>query len=162
MLNSFLHNLSQLITPAMNDTTRNSGSDSSDRLIDSTSSASSVAESNANRNHEQREVILKLVMSWLAVFLVLIAAVGAFGYLIFVGISQDVWLMLAREQFPLVVGLPGSAAIALFVVLVLRISSGPINIEFGKMKFEGAAAPIVFWLFCFLALSSMVKILWIS
>jgi hypothetical protein len=112
--------------------------------------------------HMLREDFLKLVMSWLAVFLVLIAAVVAFGYLIFVGISQDVWLVLAREQFPLVIGLPGSAAIALFVVLVLRISSGPINIEFGKMKFEGAAAPIVFWLFCFLALATMVKLLWIS
>ena len=110
----------------------------------------------------QREDMLKLVMSWIAVFLVLIAAVVAFGYLILVGISKDVWLTLAREQFPLVIGLPGSAAIALFVVLVLRISSGPMKIEFGKMKFEGAAAPIVFWLVCFLALATMVKLLWIT
>jgi len=146
----------------MNDNAINPTSDTSRSREADSQSKLSIMESVSDNSHEQREHILKLVMSWLAVFLVLIAAVSAFGYLIFVGISQDVWLILAREQFPLVVGLPGSAAIALFVVLVLRISSGPINIEFGKMKFEGAAAPIVFWLFCFLALASMVKILWIS
>lgn len=113
-------------------------------------------------SYEQREHFLKLVMSWLAVLLVLVAAVAAFGYLIVIGISQDVWLSLARDQFPLVIGLPGSASIALFVVLVLRISSGPITLEFGKVKFEGAAAPIVFWLFCFLALATMVEVLWID
>lgn len=112
--------------------------------------------------YKQREDFLKLVMSWLAVLLVLVAAVAAFGYLIVIGISQDVWLNLARDQFPLVIGLPGSASIALFVVLVLRISSGPITLELGSVKFAGAAAPIVFWLFCFLALATMVEVLWID
>jgi hypothetical protein len=55
-----------------------------------------------------------------------------------------------------------SAIAALFIVLVLRIAAGPIEVELGPLKFRGAAAPVVFWLICFVAIALMIKLLWVS
>jgi hypothetical protein len=50
---------------------------------------------------------------------------------------------------------------ALFLVLVLRMAAGPIEVKMGGLEFKGAAAPIVFWLICFLAIAISIKSLWI-
>ena len=65
-----------------------------------------------------------------------------------------------RAQFAAVVGLPSAALAALMVVLVLEGASGPIKFSGMGFSFEGAAAPIVFWVICFLAIAFAIKLLW--
>ena len=104
---------------------------------------------------------LRRTMSWIAVVLIALFAVLALGRVVYLAYAKSAWLDLAQRQFPAMVGLPLSAVAALFVVLVLRMSSGPIEVEIGALKFKGAAAPIVFWLLCFLAIAGAIKMLWL-
>ena len=73
---------------------------------------------------------------------------------------EEFWIPIAKEHFSAIVGLPMAALAALCIVLVLRISSGPLEFEGWGLKFKGAAAPIVFWLLCFLAMAGAIKLLW--
>ena len=70
------------------------------------------------------------------------------------------WQTLVSEQFPVMVALPLAGLGSLFLTLVLRISTGPIEFEVAKVKFKGGAAPIVFWGLCFLCCVLAIKLLW--
>ena len=84
------------------------------------------------------------------------------GYVLVWGTQEGLLMGLAETQFSAIIGVPVLVALSLFVVLVLRISTGPMKIEIGKLKFQGAAAPIIFWLLCFLAISTVFKMLWVA
>jgi hypothetical protein len=105
---------------------------------------------------------LRIVMAWLAVVATAFLGVAAFTLVLWRGFRDQAWLSIAQQNFPAVIGLPMSAIAALFIVLVLRIAAGPIEVELGPLKFKGAAAPVVFWLICFLAIALMIKLLWVS
>jgi hypothetical protein len=51
------------------------------------------------------------------------------------------WQCFIKDQFPVIVALPMAGLGALFVTLVLRISSGPIEFEVAGLKFKGGSAP---------------------
>ena len=72
------------------------------------------------------------------------------------------WQNLIKDQFPVVIGIPMAGAGALFVTLVLRISSGPIEFKVAGVSFKGGSAPIVFWVLCFLVLVLAIKMLWLK
>jgi hypothetical protein len=74
--------------------------------------------------------------------------------------KEQAWLKVTQDHFAAIVGLPAAACGSLFLVLVLRLASGPITIKMPGFQFEGAAAPIVFWVICFLAMASAIKMLW--
>jgi hypothetical protein len=104
---------------------------------------------------------LRRTMSWVAVVLVTIFAIAALSRVVYLAFAERSFFDIAQKQLPAVVGVPLSAVASLFVVLVLRMSSGPIEIELRKLKFKGAAAPIVFWLACFLGIAGAIKMLWL-
>ena len=105
---------------------------------------------------------LRIVMAWLTVIATASLAVAAFTLVLWRGFTDQAWLTIAQQHFAAVIGLPMSAIAALFIVLVLRIAAGPIEVELGPLKFRGAAAPVVFWLICFVAIALMIKLLWVS
>jgi hypothetical protein len=74
--------------------------------------------------------------------------------------DQELWIPVAKQHFAAIVGLPMAALASLIIVLVLRVSAGPIEVEAWGLKFKGASAPIVFWILCFLAISASIKMLW--
>jgi uncharacterized membrane protein YjgN (DUF898 family) len=61
---------------------------------------------------------------------------------------------IAEHFAALLVGIPMSALIAMCVVILLRFSAEPIEFEGLSFEFRGASGQVVFWVFCFLALSS--------
>lgn len=101
-------------------------------------------------------------MGWAAVILIVLFAVLLFVLFLQRAIEEKPWLSIAQKQFAAVIGLPMAALAALFVVLVLGLTSGLVEVEFWSFKFKGAAAPIVFWVMCFLAIAGAIKLLWIS
>jgi hypothetical protein len=111
-------------------------------------------------NEMDGESRLRQIMSWVAVGLVTCMAIFFFGLIGRRGMEEHAWLKVTQDHFAAVVGLPASAVGALFLVLVLRMADGPIEFEVGAVKFKGAAAPIVFWLLCFLGIASAIKMLW--
>ena len=97
---------------------------------------------------------------------VLIAGILFGGFFVFGGMFQRFndprMLSTMIEHFPATIGLPSSALAALFIVVFLESSSGPIEFEGLGFKFKGASGPIVLWVFCFLAMAGAIKLLWAS
>lgn len=104
---------------------------------------------------------LQIIMSWIVV-----AILTCFGVFALMGLTSvhetegDYWKTLIREQFPVLVGLPMAGLGSLFVTLVLRISTGELSFEIAGLKFKGGAAPIVFWVICFLSVAISIRFLW--
>jgi hypothetical protein len=67
---------------------------------------------------------------------------------------------LFDEHPAAMLGLPLIAIGALCLVLILRGTSGPIELEVLGLKFKGAAGPIIMWVLTFLAMALAVKLLW--
>ncbi len=77
------------------------------------------------------------------------------------GLSDNGWIVvIAREHFAAVVGLPAAAVASMCIVLFLEYSTGPIEFEGLGFKFRGAAGPVVLWVFCFIAITIAIKVLW--
>jgi len=55
-----------------------------------------------------------------------------------------------------------SALGALCIVLLLRLSSGPLEFKAIGFEFRGASGQVVLWVVCFLAMVASVKLLWLS
>lgn len=107
--------------------------------------------------------LLQQVMSWVVVVVLTAFAVAALYRLFTFSEPQETfWEDLFRYQFPVVVGMPMAGLGALFVTLVLRISNGPLEFDIGGLSFKGGAAPIVFWVICFMCITGAMKMLWID
>ena len=104
----------------------------------------------------QRTVLIWLQTIVLGVVMVVLAV--AWLYLFFDNLT------VVRDQFKAhfaaVMGLPAIGMGAIVLVLTLRYTEGPIKFEGLGFKFEGAAAPIVFWIMAFLAMCVGAKLLW--
>ena len=108
--------------------------------------------------HRQR---FQLVVSWIVVTIMILFGVYALIKLSSVHETKgEFWKTLVRDQFPVVVGLPMAGLGALFVTLILRISTGKLEFEAAGLKFKGGAAPIVFWIICFFSIVLSIKMLW--
>lgn len=101
----------------------------------------------------------RLIITWIVgIAFILFAGASVFfvGYL---GIHPDLW-QIYTNHFQVILGLPCAAFAALFIVLVLKESSG--NIEFSGLGFvfKGASGQIVLWIFVYLAIAGTIKLLW--
>lgn len=97
--------------------------------------------------------------------MVLLASYG-FVYIIIQtirpGNPEENWLLsVLHKQFAAALGVPMSAAAALCIVLLLETAAGPIEIELQWLKFRGAAAPVILWILCFLAMTFALSWLWV-
>jgi hypothetical protein len=104
--------------------------------------------------------VLAIISRWVVVVLFFLFVAGvtwSFGY---GGVNPDVFRIVVLENFAASVGLPAAAAAALFIVLVLKVTSGPIEFEGLGFRFKGASGPIVLWVMCFLSMVFGIKALW--
>jgi hypothetical protein len=107
---------------------------------------------NSERPSPSSEDRLRIVMAWLAVVGTAFLGVSAFTLVLWRGFRDQAWLSTAQQHFAAVIGLPMSAIAALFIVLVLRIASGPIEVELGPLKFNrcrGTCSVLVDLLYCY-------------
>jgi hypothetical protein len=57
-------------------------------------------------------------------------------------------------------GLTGAAIVSFAIVVFLRQTEGPIELEGLGMKFKGAAGQVVVWAFCIIVFALCAKLLW--
>jgi hypothetical protein len=94
--------------------------------------------------------------------------VGTFLVTAFYVVTIAIWswndkswaIDILKNHFPATIGLPLSAIAALVVVILLEFTSGPIKFKALGFEFEGAAAPAIIWIFCFLAMTFGIKLIW--
>ena len=68
----------------------------------------------------------------------------------------------AHPSFIPFVGIAFAAILAFAVVMAFRSVSGEIDVQFGQVKFKGAAGPVLFWSVCFLAVAYGMYLLGIT
>ena len=61
---------------------------------------------------------------------------------------------------PVTIGLPLGAILSLVIVIVLEVTSGPVEMKIPGLTFKGSSGPIVLWVLCFLAISIAISINW--
>jgi hypothetical protein len=64
------------------------------------------------------------------------------------------------DHFPATIGIPAAYIFAFLIVAIFESTAGNIKFEAATIKFEGAAGPIVMWVFCFLAITASIRFLW--
>src|SRR5215467_15131143 len=111
-------------------------------------------------------IIITIMTSFILVLIVLIAGYG-FVFIIVQSINpgkpEESWFLLVlQKQYAATLGVPMCAVAALCIVLLLETAAGPIEIETPWLKFRGAAAPVIFWLFCFLVMALALSWLWMK
>ncbi len=123
----------------------------------------------ARSENENRTPILNRKIRALTTTIALLGMVGLAGYGFYFVISQTIWpgrpednwmLAVLQTHYAATLGVPMSAAAALCIVLLLETVAGPIEIEIPWVKFRGAAAPVILWIFCFLAMTFALGHLW--
>lgn len=107
---------------------------------------------------------LHKVLGWVVVLSVAAFSLTAVIILIRAGFRpgphSDLYFAILQDHFVAVVGLPLAAVAALFVVLILRSTQGPIEFGAAGLSFKGASGSIVLWLLCFLGIALAIKLLW--
>lgn len=99
-----------------------------------------------------------------AVIFAAFAAFGLFAALWLTYIwprSRDALLTeIVHNHFRAVVGIPMAALASFVVVWALTVTQGSIEFDAWGIKFKGAAGPVVFWIFVFLAISTAINASW--
>lgn len=103
------------------------------------------------------------VFGWVALFAALLWGTFAAAFLAYHTLQPDGWMVrLIEHQFAAVILVPMSALGALCIVLLLRLSSGPLEFKAIGFEFRGASGQVVLWVLSFLALIAAVKLLWVA
>jgi hypothetical protein len=112
-------------------------------------------------NETPQERLFRKIFGW--VILIATAAWGLFagGFLVYHSAQPNSWLLaLIQNHFAALMGVPMAALMSMCVVILLRYTAGPIKFKALGFEFEGASGQIVFWVLCFLAIVSAIKLLW--
>lgn len=101
------------------------------------------------------------VFGWIALVAALLWGMFMGGFLAYHSMRPDSWMVaLVQEQFAAMILVPMAALGSLCLVLVLRLSSGPLEFKAIGFEFRGASGQVVLWVVCFLALIVSIKLLW--
>lgn len=100
-------------------------------------------------------------LTWVLAVAMPVATVGVLSGF-FTLMPYEVMLELTKRNFAAIVGLPVAAVFAVFLVVVLQQTSGPVKFEGLGFKFEGSSGQVVLWIMCFLAMAGAIKLLWIG
>jgi hypothetical protein len=107
---------------------------------------------------------LRVFVSWMIILIIMGFALFALSILVKMGFREgqysEFYFTVIRDHFRVIVGLPMAAVAALFIVLLLRSTQGPIEFEAVGLKFRGASGPITLWLLCFIGITLAIKLLW--
>ncbi len=110
---------------------------------------------------------LVLLIKWAAFIFAFIIGLFMFGFLIVNSTKinpNETWLLkLIQKQFAALICMPIGLASALCIVIMFDvIQKEEIKISAFGVKFEGAAGPIILWIFCFLAIATAIRMLWVK
>ena len=91
---------------------------------------------------------------------------GLYSALLLIFIAYNLWreesfiIELVEAHFAALVGLPLAGMGSMCVVMLFKYTSGPIEFKAIGFEFRGASGPVVLWIFCFLAITGAIAILW--
>jgi hypothetical protein len=102
--------------------------------------------------------ILRVIAMISAIIACIVMGVVIILFIYHVGF--DFWADLVKEHFAATLGLTGAAIVSFAIVVFLRQTEGPIELEGLGMKFKGAAGQVVLWAFCIIVFALCARLLW--
>ena len=103
------------------------------------------------------------VFGWVALVAALVWGTFMGGFLAYHTLQPESWMVrLVEQQFAAVILVPMSGLGSFCIVLLLRLSSGPLEFKAIGFEFRGASGQVVLWVVCFIALIAAVKLLWVA
>ena len=107
------------------------------------------------------ETFFSKVVKWVLLFGAVIYLVIWFGFVLYSIVTKQSWIMdVLTNHMPVMLSLPVAGATSLIIVLFLGTVSGEIEFKMIGMEFKGASGPIVMWVFCYLAITLSIKLMW--
>src|SRR5262249_55792658 len=101
----------------------------------------------------------RFVIGWTFVVVVLVLAVIGLGWWLMADWNAPYLVKKLDTEFNVLIGVPASGTAALLLVIFLRTTDGPIEIELLGFKFKGASGPIILWVLVFLSIVLAIKTL---
>ena len=108
-------------------------------------------------DRELKRWLRGMILVGFALFFVLFFAFMIFSILLD---PESFVIQKIEAHFAGTIGIAFAALAALFVVLLLQYSVGHIRFKGLGFEFEGASAPTILWLFCFLGVVAGMRMLW--
>lgn len=106
----------------------------------------------------KKDTLLQKIIPW-GVLILILLLIFIFFYFINEGFN-DTYLELYKKNFIVIIGLPLGVLLALFIVLFLEQTQGPIEFKGLGFEFKGASGPVVLWVLCYLVIVISFKLLW--
>ena len=97
----------------------------------------------------------------IAIAVLLIATVGLLIFAVWQNRFDAVITDLILRNFPTIIGLPFAFIAAFVVVALFRQGQAPMEFKGLGLEFNGASGEVILWLFCFVAIATMIKLFWI-
>jgi hypothetical protein len=114
---------------------------------------------------DPRREFMRLAFSYLILAVIVVAAslvaILLLYYVLSIEYQRNRLLDFIYSQPAALMGIPAAIGFAIFIVLILRTTEGPIEFELIGVKFRGASGQIVMWIFTFLSIIAAIKLLWI-
>ncbi len=96
----------------------------------------------------------------IAAFIILASIIGALLAFVIGQWNNPEIRAIVTAHLQAAIGLPVAGVFAFLVVALFRTTEGRIRFEVLGLKFDGAAGPIIMWVFCFLAITVSIRLLW--
>ena len=105
--------------------------------------------------------MLSQIATWTLVIALLLSLVVWLGHLVWGMVTgRPWWVALIKDHTCASIGLPVVGMTAYLLVTVLEFQAGEIKIKGLSFEFQGAAGPIVLWIFVFLAATWGLWLTW--
>jgi hypothetical protein len=114
-----------------------------------------------NQNGQKKQKLFLRLKQFL-VWFISIAFLGAWAIFIirvYTGGNEDLFKFF-QLHYTFFIGLPVAGIFAFFLVVVLELQQGPIKIQIGALKVEGAGSALLFWVVIFWTMVLSIKLLW--
>jgi len=87
-----------------------------------------------------------IVFRWITLILTTTGTLSLGAFIVYLALQPKSWLIpIIKQHFAALFGIPTAAMIALAVVMLLKISAGPLEFEALRIKVKGAAGELLFW-----------------
>ena len=108
-----------------------------------------------------QEILFRKIFGWVILIGTTIWGLTAGIFLGRNSFRENSWLVdLIQKHFAALICVPMAALMAMCVVILLRYSSGPIVFKVPGFDSNGPASELAFWVVCFLAIITAIKLLW--
>ena len=114
---------------------------------------------NEDNKGVKRKMNIKRILKLIMILMGLFFFIFLFYQQWFGGLNSRLFDQIVNH-YAVFLTVPCAAFAALLLVVIFDEAYGDIKFSIWELKFEGASAPLILWILCFLSIILSVKMLW--